>query len=185
MMPMRSRTMRPSRTRPRVSTQDRSRTSMLPPQMTAPTLRPAKRSFSFISAATPAAPAPSATIFCCSTRTWTAVSIWPSSTSRMSATSSSMIGRVSAPGFLTAMPSASVWPPALGANSLTAWYMDGNSSAWTPIISISGLTDLAAIAMPEMMPPPPIGTTMVSSSGWSSSISKPMVPWPATILGSS
>ena len=67
-MPILSRTMRPSRTKPRVSTQDKSRTSMLPPQMTTPTLRPAKRAFSFMSAATPMAPAPPATIFCSSTR---------------------------------------------------------------------------------------------------------------------
>jgi hypothetical protein len=34
-------------------------------------------------------------------------------------------------------------------------------------------------------PPPPIGTTTWSSSGRSSSISSPTVPWPAMIKGSS
>ena len=51
--------------------------------------------------------------------------------------------------------------------------------------SIDGLTDLAAIAVPEMSPPPPIGMTNVSRLGTASSISSTMVPAPAMICGSS
>jgi hypothetical protein len=44
---------------------------------------------------------------------------------------------------------------------------------------------LAAIAMPAINPPPPIGTTIVSTSGTSSMISSPSVPWPAITAASS
>ena len=39
--------------------------------------------------------------------------------------------------------------------------------------------------MPDTRPPPPTGTTIVSTSGTASSISKPTVPCPAMILASS
>ena len=40
-----------------------------------------------------------------------------------------------------------------------------------------------ARAMPEMTPPPPIGTTTVSTSGTWSMISSPRVPCPAITAG--
>ena len=50
---------------------------------------------------------------------------------------------------------------------------------------MSGFMDLAAKATPEISPPPPIGTTIMSRSGSSSRISSPTVPWPAIIFSSS
>ncbi len=50
---------------------------------------------------------------------------------------------------------------------------------------IAGLTAFATVAMPEISPPPPIGTTSVSIAGTSSSISSATVPWPAMISASS
>jgi hypothetical protein len=40
-------------------------------------------------------------------------------------------------------------------------------------------------AVPAASPPPPTGTTTMSTSGMSSAISSPTVPCPATISGSS
>ena len=37
--------------------------------------------------------------------------------------------------------------------------------------------------MPAANPPPPIGTTIVCTSGTCSMISSPTVPWPATMSG--
>ena len=48
-----------------------------------------------------------------------------------------------------------------------------------------GLTALAAVATPLISPPPPIGTTSVSSAGCSASISSASVPWPAMMAWSS
>ncbi len=62
---------------------------------------------------------------------------------------------------------------------------EGYIAASTPITSISGFTALAAVAMPEISPPPPIGTGSTSMSGASSSISSAMVPWPAITSASS
>ena len=42
-----------------------------------------------------------------------------------------------------------------------------------------------ATAIPAHRPPPPTGTTTCARSGTSSSSSRPSVPWPATIAGSS
>ena len=61
----------------------------------------------------------------------------------------------------------------------------GPSDDSTPITRIFGLKLLAAIATPEMSPPPPIGTTMQSTSGQSCTISSPRVPWPAMTWASS
>ena len=158
---------------------------MLPPQITTPTFLPLKCSGRDRMAATPAAPAPSATTFCCSQSFMTAASISPSSTSTMSPTRRPMISRVIWPGFLTAMPSARVVPPEVGFILCSAWYMEGKSSTSTPQIAIRSFSALAAVATPEMMPPPPIGTTISSRSGWSASISRPIVPCPAMILSSS
>ena len=55
----------------------------------------------------------------------------------------------------------------------------------TPMICNSGFSDLAATAIPEISPPPPIGTTSVSSCGTEASISSAMVPCPAMTCGSS
>ena len=52
-------------------------------------------------------------------------------------------------------------------------------------MSIPGFSALVATAMPDTRPPPPTGTTIVSTSGTASRISNPTVPCPAMILASS
>ncbi|CFT94587.1 Uncharacterised protein [Bordetella pertussis] len=71
------------------------------------------------------------------------------------------------------------------ATPLTAAYMDGKRSVCTPMISMSGLMALAAVAMPAIRPPPPMPTTMASRSGRACSISSATVPCPAITAGSS
>ena len=85
-------------------------------------------------------------------------SIWRSFTRIISSTSSATIGRLKTPGVLTAIPSARVSPPDCGDKPARERLMDGYSALSTPIILISGLSDLAAILIPEISPPPPIGT---------------------------
>jgi hypothetical protein len=109
----------------------------------------------------------------------------PSSTSRISATFFATISRVIPPGSLTAMPSAMVEAAKCGSVPFMAWYIDGKRSTSTPTISIEGFFAFAAMLMPEMSPPPPIATTIVSSPGCCASISSPQVPCPATMSGSS
>ena len=108
---MRNDTMRFSRSSSRTTIEARMRGSILPPHRIRPTLRPAKRSGAASIAARPAAPAPSAMVFCSVRNAFTARSISASSTRMMSLTSSRTIGKVRAPALLTAMPSASVAPP--------------------------------------------------------------------------
>ncbi len=55
----------------------------------------------------------------------------------------------------------------------------------TPMTRTNGLIALTASAMPPASPPPDKGTMTASSSGTSSISSKPMVPCPAMIAGSS
>jgi hypothetical protein len=54
-----------------------------------------------------------------------------------------------------------------------------------PTNSVPGLNDFAAVAIPEISPPPPIGTTKTSSACASATISTAMVPWPAITAASS
>ena len=56
---------------------------------------------------------------------------------------------------------------------------EGYMAGSTPTTRMSGFTCLAAVATPEIRPPPPIGTGRTSRSGTSSSISSATVPWPA------
>lgn len=61
--------------------------------------------------------------------------------------------------------------------------MSAASSGSAPSTRTSGRSDLIAVATPEINPPPDIGTTTASTSGRSSRISRPMVPWPAITSG--
>ena len=70
--------------------------------------------------------------------------------------------------------SATGWPAFSDAGYAAA------PSAWTPITVTPGFFALTAIAIPASTPPPPHGTTTVSTSGACSTISSPTVPWPAT-----
>ena len=127
------------------------------------------------SAATPTAPAPSTTSLTRSSRRTIAVEISSSETATRASSRSSRIPIVSSPGCLTAIPSAIVKPLPPGRQP----------AAWTPTTRTSGRTAPSASAMPVQSPPPPIGTTTVSTSeSWSAS-SSPSVPWPAITTSSS
>ncbi len=103
----------------------------------------------------------------------------------MSPTSALTIGSVSLPGRLTTMPSARLGLTGASGRPARLRYIAGQAAAWTPRISISGRSALTAVATPLISPPPPIGTTSTSTSGTSAMISRPIVPWPAMIAGSS
>ena len=159
---------------------------MLPPEITAATL-PLTSNLRFIMAATGAAPAPSATILPRSIRNRIACAISSSSTVTISSRYLLHSAKVNSPGFFTAMPSAIV----LAVSSETTCpasieaFMPAAPAACTPITRTFGWSIFTAEATPEASPPPPIGTTMVSTSGRSSMISSPMVPCPAMTIGSS
>ena len=184
-IPTVTRMRRPERTSPRWMMDERAIRSMFPPERMSPTRLSLNRSFCWARAASPAAPAPSTTVFSTSRRSRTAVSISSSSTRKMSSTCSRTMGRVRSPGRLTAIPSAMVWMPHWMVLPLTARAMEGNRAAWTPKTLMEGLSALAAMAFPEISPPPPMEIMRASRSGKSSSISRAMVPCPAMICSSS
>ena len=62
-------------------------------------------------------------------------------------------------------------------------FMLASAAVCTPTTWMRGLVSLSAQAMPEMSPPPPMGTTTISMKGFCSSSSRPMVPWPAMTCG--
>ena len=133
---------------------------MLPPHSTRPTLRPAKRCGCFSSAASPAAPAPSTTVFSISSSITIACSMSPSSTSTRSSTRRRMISRVICPGWPTAMPSAIVLLPCGMRGALDG--IDHRREARRLHADRSrcpGLSARAAVAMPLIRPPPPTATT--------------------------
>ena len=163
----------------------KSRGSILPPHSTRPTFLPAKRAGYLSSAASPAAPAPSTRVFSISSSMTMACSMSPSSTSSMSVTNALMMPVAITPGVPTAIPSAMVLLPCGCWVPLMALTMLGNRLVCTPTMSIDGLIAFAATAIPAIKPPPPTAITSVSSSGTACSISRAMVPCPATMASSS
>ena len=89
------------------------------------------------------------------------------------------------PGQLTAMPSAMVGLActATGCPAASEPGYGATASACTPTTPISGSRPLIATVIPATRPPPPTGTTTVRTCGHCSMISKPIVPWPATMSG--
>ena len=83
---------------------------------------------------------------------------------------------VISPGILTAIPSAIVSPVILSCLFFNKLYIAGNFFVCIPYIFILGLIDFAAIAIPEINPPPPIGIIKQSRSGILSKNSIPIVP---------
>ena len=59
----------------------------------------------------------------------------------------------------------------------------GTDSACTPTIRTAGSRLFTATVIPAASPPPPTGTRIVRTCGHCSMISKPRVPWPATMSG--
>ena len=57
--------------------------------------------------------------------------------------------------------------------------IDGTAAACTPTTWIFGFSSLSATEMPEINPPPPMGTMTRSMYGFCSNSSRPMVPCPA------
>ena len=159
---------------------------MLPPVMTNPTRRSLKRGGSASTAARPAAPAPSATVFSISRSRLTACSMAASGTTTTSSTNATMISRGRAPARATPMPSAMVGPPGTGPDRpWRASDIEGYSSLSTPISSMAGATSAATTAIPARRPPPPTGTSTASRSSTSANSSSATVPWPATTAASS
>ena len=86
-----------------------------------------------------------------------------------------------------AMPSASVSRVSMRTISPASRLAlaDGAAADSTPRTRTSGRCSLTATAMPEIRPPPPIGTTTAASSSPNcSTSSSPRVPWPATMASS-
>ena len=92
---------------------------------------------------------------------------------------------MSLPTSRTAMPSAMVWPEQGALTPRMRAVNEGYIAGSTPMMRMSGLIALAAVATPEIRPPPPIGTGRISRSGASSSISSATTPWPAMMSRSS
>ena len=178
----------PSRTSPRIRIEASSRASILPPEMTMPTRLPRNRSGVASSAASPAAPAPSTTSFS------------PSSRCSIARFDQRVVDqqdvvdqrRDDAPG----QPARLLDRDALGerrAGGGRSGILAAQQSVHRRVerrlhaddLDLPGFSALAATAMPEISPPPPIGTISVSRSGWSASISSAIVPWPAITAGSS
>ena len=160
---------------------------MLPPVKGTSTFLPLSLTVPLNRAATPTAPAPSTSNLLRSMRSRTAAIISSSFTRTTSSTRRWIIEKVSSPGRFTAIPSAMVAivgrvdssPASREVRQLDA------PAACTPMIVILGRSARAAIAIPAMRPPPPMGTTIASASGKSLNISKPSVPCPAITSGSS
>ena len=95
------------------------------------------------------------------------------------------MGNVSAPGLVARSPSAMV----SGKGIPMRWPARKESrvslpcSGSTPKMRMSGRIAWAAMELPEISPPPPMGTTSASRSGISLSNSRAAVPWPAMVQG--
>ena len=162
-------------------------TSMLPPESTSATRRPASPSGRLSSAASGAAPAPSTTVFSISSRSRIALASSSSFTVTTSSAYRAARSKVTSPTRRTAMPSAIVGAAGTRTRcrACSERCIAGMASASTPITRTAGRRALIASATPAMSPPPPTGTTTASrSSTWSSS-SRPSVPCPATTRASS
>ena len=155
--------------------------SIFPPERTAPTFWPLRSNWPESIAATETAPAPSQTRLQFSSNNKKACEISVSDTVTISSTYCWIKGNVKSPGLPTAIPSAivlftgidSIWP------LRTDSYIEGAFFVWTPMTLIFGLMLLTAKAIPDAIPPPPIGTKITSKSGCSFKSSSPIVPWPA------
>src|SRR5712692_3300375 len=140
-------------------------------------------------AATATAPLGSATVFGSATRRRMASRISSSLTVTMSSTYRRMCSKLISPTLCVRNPSAMVRVTCSALNWMIlperrlAWASPASSGS-APITFTAGLLSLIAVAIPLIIPPPPTGTRTVSTSGRSSRISSPIVPWPAMIFSS-
>jgi hypothetical protein len=96
----------------------------------------------------------------------------------------------SGPNELVRSPSAMVRPvcSALHVTSSSRSsdsFASAASSGSTPTIRATGASAFTAVATPDDRPPPETGTSTLVTAGRSSTISRPQVPWPAMMAGSS
>ena len=98
-----------------------------------------------------------------------------------SSTNPRTIGHISGSTFLPPIPSTKLGRCSIvrGDPSRSAAWSGAAVSTSQARILIPGFFDSAAIAIPEISPPPPKGTRIWSTSGRSSRISSPIVPLPA------
>ena len=178
----------PSATRPRSITRLRTFGSMFPPQSNRTTRLPASSvNLPDMHAASGVAAAPSITLFSNSTRRRIARAISSSVAVTVRSMSGRAIWNAFAPTSGMASPSASVgrmvifvgFPVSSAAEKLATF------SASTATIFVSGRRVLTANETPASKPAPPTGTITASTSGTCSTISRPIVPCPAMIAGSS
>ncbi len=179
---------RPSVARPWSISRSRIVRSMFPPQRSSTTRLPRRsRQPSSSRPASAAAPAPSTTVFSSSSSRSTASESESSPTVTTRSTSGAASANDRSPTRPTARPSASVGrigtctgrPAASDAPKL------GAAVGSTAITRICGRRALATMLTPASNPAPPVGTTIASTSGTSSRISRAIVPCPAITRASS
>mmetsp|Transcript_6540 Transcript_6540/g.20413 ORF Transcript_6540/g.20413 Transcript_6540/m.20413 type:complete len:250 (+) Transcript_6540:377-1126(+) len=184
------RTRRWSAARPRSMTRPSVVESMLPPHKGTTTFLPRTRSWYWPPGkmgASPVAPPPSTMTFSCSRRRSTEMAISRSSTRHTSSVYSLATKKALPPTVGTAKPSAKVevvfaWngPPAD-----RACVKEAHATGSTPTTVVFGLSVLIARETPAKRPAPPHGTMTKSKSSMSSTSSRPRVPAPAMMAGSS
>src|ERR1051325_2844895 len=140
-----------------------------------------------IAAASGVAAAPSTTDFSSSTSRRIASAISSSLAVIARSTWSRAIAKALSPTCGIASPSARVGRIVTGVGSPTCNAAEklATFSASTATIFVCGRKVLIASETPAIKPPPPTGTTTRSTSGTCSRISRPIVPWPEMIGGSS
>ena len=161
---------------------------MFPPQSNRTTRLPASSSnFPDRHAASGVAAAPSTTLFSSSTRRRIARAICSSLTVTVRSTSGLAIWNAFVPTCGMASPSASVGSIAIliGLSASSAAEKLATFSASTATTFACGRKVFTVNETPASKPAPPTGTTTASRSGICSTISRPIVPWPAMIAGSS
>ena len=174
-----------------VSTSASSTGSTLPPLTTATALRYSGNSSAWkSSAAVATAPLGSGTSRVAATMARMAARISASVTVTMPSTKAWMCAKLRTPTLCVRSPSAMVrlvssagQVTILPVRKLSA--VSPASSGSTPKTLACGRSCFTAAAMPLSRPPPETGETTRSTSGSSSTISRPQVAWPAMICSSS
>ena len=110
----------------------------------------------------------------------------PVGTAYTSAECRATVAWVSSPTLRTAAPSTkvSIAGRSTGCPAASAASMDAASAGSTPTTRVCGWRSASQARQPEIIPPPPIGTTSTSGAYPNcSTISCATVPWPAMVSG--